>query len=158
VTERLAGAQRCHGGPTPTWFLLVWQPDGVTIPAIRIEGISAVTLVTGDMGRAVSFYLALGLEMTYGGPAARFTSFRAGAEHINLELGANGVPPNTRWGRVVLWVDDVDAIYRRVVEAGFTPTASPRDASWGERYFHVHDPDGHELSLACPLPATDQRS
>ena len=138
-------------------MLLVWQPDGVTDPSSRIEGVSAVTLVTGNMETAVSFYLALGLEMTYGGPAARFTSFRAGAGHINLELGANGVRPNTRWGRVVLWVDDVDAMYRRVVEAGFTPTASPRDASWGERYFHVHDPDGHELSLARPLPATDQR-
>jgi len=25
---------------------------------------------------------------------------------------------------------------------------SPRDAAWGERFFHVTDPDGHELSFA----------
>jgi len=28
---------------------------------------------------------------------------------------------------------------------------SPRDASWGERYFHMPDPDGHELSFARPI-------
>jgi len=33
---------------------------------------------------------------------------------------------------------------------GFDPEI-PRDASWGERYFHMPDPDGHELSFARPL-------
>jgi uncharacterized glyoxalase superfamily protein PhnB len=27
----------------------------------------------------------------------------------------------------------------------------PRDAEWGERFFHLTDPDGHELSFAWPL-------
>jgi hypothetical protein len=27
----------------------------------------------------------------------------------------------------------------------------PRDASWGERYFHMLDEDGHELSFARQL-------
>ena len=35
-------------------------------------------------------------------------------------------------------------------ERGFDP-ARPRDASWGERYFHMSDPDGHELSFARPI-------
>jgi uncharacterized glyoxalase superfamily protein PhnB len=25
---------------------------------------------------------------------------------------------------------------------------APTDAPWGERYFHLRDPDGHELSFA----------
>jgi len=29
---------------------------------------------------------------------------------------------------------------------------SPKDAPWGERFFHVTDPDGHEISFAEPLP------
>jgi uncharacterized glyoxalase superfamily protein PhnB len=29
--------------------------------------------------------------------------------------------------------------------------APPRDAEWGERFFHVTDPDGHEISFAWPL-------
>jgi len=28
-------------------------------------------------------------------------------------------------------------------------TTSPRDAEWGERFFHMDDPDGHEL--ACVI-------
>ena len=28
------------------------------------------------------------------------------------------------------------------------PAPAPTDAPWGERYFHLRDPDGHELSFA----------
>ena len=37
------------------------------------------------------------------------------------------------------------------VEAGVAPSTTPEDAPWGERYFHVTDPDLHELSFAKPL-------
>ena len=43
-----------------------------------IESISAVTLATHDMARAVRFYRMLGLEIIHGGDEAEFTSFRAG--------------------------------------------------------------------------------
>jgi hypothetical protein len=39
----------------------------------------------------------------------------------------------------------------RAVAAGLRPQAPPRDAEWGERFFHLTDPDGHELSFARPL-------
>jgi uncharacterized glyoxalase superfamily protein PhnB len=52
---------------------------------------------------------------------------------------------------VVFWVADVDAIYRRARAARFDLQTEPADAPWGERFFHVHDPDGHELSFARPL-------
>jgi uncharacterized glyoxalase superfamily protein PhnB len=52
-----------------------------------------------------------------------------------------------------LWVDDVDAMHRRALAAGFDPEAAPRDATWGERFFHIHDPDGNELSFARPVVA-----
>ena len=48
-------------------------------------------------------------------------------------------------------MQDVDAMHARALEAGLTPEAEPRDAEWGERYFHISDPDGHELSFAQPL-------
>ena len=46
---------------------------------------------------------------------------------------------------------DVDALYSRLVAAGCPPDSAPRDAEWGERFFHLTDPDGHELSFARPL-------
>jgi catechol 2,3-dioxygenase-like lactoylglutathione lyase family enzyme len=56
------------------------------------------------------------------------------------------------WGRVIFHVADVDGLYARARAAGFSPAMAPRDAEWGERYFHLTDPDGHELSFARPLP------
>jgi uncharacterized glyoxalase superfamily protein PhnB len=46
---------------------------------------------------------------------------------------------------------DVDALYGRGLAAGYQPTTVPRDAEWGERYFHLIDSDGRELSFARPL-------
>lgn len=116
-----------------------------------VESISAVTLVTADMAAAVAFYRALGFHLLYGGEEARFTSFRAGSGYLNLQLDTAGSTGRAGWGRVVLWVDDVDAMYRRALAAGFDPEAAPADAPWGERYFHLRDRDGHELSFARPL-------
>ena len=49
-----------------------------------IEGISAVTLGTHEMPRAVRFYRALGFELLHGGEESSFTSFRGGTSYFNL--------------------------------------------------------------------------
>ena len=116
-----------------------------------VESISAVTLLTANMVEAVAFYQVLGFRLLYGGPESAFTSFRVGAGYVNLQLDPAESSPRRIWGRVVFWVDDVDAMFRRVLAAGFDAETSPADAPWGERYFHIHDPDGHELSFARPL-------
>jgi len=46
--------------------------------ATMIESVSAITLATHDMARAVGFYRSLGFEVLHGGEAETFTSFRAG--------------------------------------------------------------------------------
>ena len=51
------------------------------------------------------------------------------------------------WGRIIFYVSDVDEAWKFLAEKGFNPD-KPRDAPWGERYFHMLDPDGHELSFA----------
>jgi len=118
------------------------------VPQIRT--ISAVTFATPDMARAVRFYVALGFPMAYGGETASFTSFRVGTGHLNLRR-ADGQPPSSGGTRVIFHVDDVDGLYAHALARGFTPEAPPRDASWGERYFHLTDPDGNTLSFARPL-------
>jgi catechol 2,3-dioxygenase-like lactoylglutathione lyase family enzyme len=118
-----------------------------------VERISAVTLLTAHMADAVAFYEALGFHLLSGGPTATFTSFRVGSGYLNLQLDKANAPRQTVWGRVVFWVDDVDVMYRRARAAGFHPEAEPADAPWGERYFHIRDRDGHELSFARPLDA-----
>ncbi|RTZ40012.1 VOC family protein [Candidimonas sp. SYP-B2681] len=118
----------------------------------RFEALSAITLVTSDMERALRFYGALGFPMEYGGPNEAFTSFKIGTSYLNLIAQAHA--PINGWGRVIIYVSDVDALYRKVLALGLKPAFAPSDAPWGERYFHVNDPDGHELSFARPLRRT----
>jgi uncharacterized glyoxalase superfamily protein PhnB len=117
-----------------------------------IECISAVTLATHDMARAVAFYRLIGFEMLYGGETASFTSFRAGAGYLNL-IAAPSERHWSWWGRLIFYDTDVDGLHARLVAAGLKPDTAPRDAEWGERFFHITDPDGHELSFAWPLRA-----
>ena len=99
-----------------------------------IESISAVTLATHDMARAVRFYRMLGFEVVYGGDTDAFTSFRAGRSYLNLVAQ----PAKKRWswwGRVIFYHSDVDALHASVVAAGYRPDTAPRDADWGNGFF-----------------------
>ena len=119
-----------------------------------IEDIHITSYAVADMARSVDFYREkVGLEMLYGGSGASFSSFKVGEGYLNLISDARTVAQGARtwWGRLIFHVDDVDALYQRLVQAGLTPSTEPADASWGERYFHIEDPDSHELSFAKPL-------
>jgi uncharacterized glyoxalase superfamily protein PhnB len=79
------------------------------------------------------------MEVVYGGENWCFSSVRAKSAKdpiLNLEQGSSVA----QWGRLIFYVPDVDAFWRYLKEKGFQPE-SPRDASWGERYFHMYDPD-----------------
>ena len=116
---------------------------------MAVRRISAVTLAVRDMARSVEFYQStVGLSLLYGGPDAGFTSFSIGDGYLNLILDVDRQP--SWWGRLIIYVDDVDEMYRQVTQSGEQPNTTPEDAPWGERYFHVNDPDGHELSFAKP--------
>lgn len=116
----------------------------------QIESLSALTLATRNMSRSVRFYQTLGFQIRFGGDEAPFTTLVAGTSCLNL---ISQVRENTHdwWGRVIFYVSDVDAFYDHVVRMGLEPDTTPQDAEWGERYFHITDPDGHELSFAKPL-------
>ena len=121
--------------------------------------INAITLATADMLAAFTFYTDLGLNCTFGcerganwstfgGPDQELHSF-----HINLyPAPSTRLVPRQGWGRCVFYVNDVDAVYSLALRHGLQPEFAPRDADWGERYFHILDPSGHELAIAAPLP------
>ena len=117
---------------------------------ITVEKISAVTFRVANMEASVEFYRdVLGMEVLYGEERSSFSSLRAketASAILNLELGETV----TRWGRLIFYVADVDGAWKHLTDQGFKPER-PQDAPWGERYFHMCDPDGHELSFAQPL-------
>ena len=116
-----------------------------------IQHISAVTLAVRAMPEAITFYTQLGFTLVYGSPHAQFSTLQAGDALVNLTLAPNFRP--TWWGRTIFRVDDVETLYHTAVAQGLTPSAL-QQGSWGERYFHLTDPNGHELSFAQLLPAT----
>jgi uncharacterized glyoxalase superfamily protein PhnB len=111
------------------------------------ESVSAVALATYNMACAVCLYRVLGFEILYGGDDAAFKSFRAGTRFLNF-VAQPAERKCSWWGRVSFYHSDVDSLYASVISAGYGPDTAPRDAEWGERFLHLTDPDGHELSFA----------
>lgn len=50
-----------------------------------------------------------------------------------------------------LYVDDVDAAFKKAVDAGATITTKPENMFWGDRFSSITDPYGHEWQLARNL-------
>lgn len=115
-----------------------------------IQHISAVTFAVSDMARSIEFYKKLGFELVYGGDCAAFSSLKAGQAFVNLMASSDY--EHRRWTRAIFRVDDVDEHYRGLRAQG-RELQVPTDAPWGERFFYVTDPDGHELSFAKLLSA-----
>ena len=112
--------------------------------------LSAITLNTENMPAAVRFYQWLGLELHRGGEDAPFSTFQIGTMHLNLRR----VPECLKSSEsplVIFTVADVDAYHSQFLFAGYEVEFAPRDAEWGERYFHAHDPSGNRLSFTSKL-------
>ena len=125
--------------------------------------ISAVTLLVNNMHKSYCFYSKVpGFHMSY--CTDRFITFTLDGghdskTHLNLELKTRDAFRSAElidFGRVIFHVDNVDALH-----SYFKGDASilkliaiekdPENAPWGERYFHIRDPDGYQISFAQPL-------
>jgi catechol 2,3-dioxygenase-like lactoylglutathione lyase family enzyme len=113
--------------------------------------INAVTLATSDMAASVDFWLVPGEGISFGGHDASFTTLRLGDNFVNLVATDHDNPGF--WGRVIFHVASPDDLHAAFAAAGYPSLTEPADAPWGERYFHILDPAGHELSFARRLTA-----
>ena len=112
---------------------------------MSIQHISAVSFAVIDMAHSVGFYEKLGFEVIYGSPRDSFVTLQADQAFINLIL-TDGYQKQW-WGRAIFRVSNADQQYQKALSADLNPD-SPQNGAWGERYFHITDPDGHELSFA----------
>jgi uncharacterized glyoxalase superfamily protein PhnB len=81
-----------------------------------------------------------------------FASYALGEK--NFENGVrradtNGKPPPNV--EIVLVHDDVDAAYKRALDAGCVSLAAPEDKPHGQRVGWVRDPFGNLIELATPI-------
>ena len=124
---------------------------------MKVTKISAVTLLISDMKKSVDFYSKIpNFELVYGGHDSQFTSFLiddTAKSYLNLKLNKTHT---TDFGRIIFYVDDVDKFFTymqndEMISVLGKLESEPLDATWGERFFHMLDPDGYRLSFATPI-------
>lgn len=118
-----------------------------------------IGLVASDLPRTLAFYRALGVDLP---PAADAEPHVEVTLPGGLRLAWDSVDvirsfdpdwaPPTGGHRAALAfrcadAAEVDAVYARMVEAGFAGHLAPWDAVWGQRYAVLHDPDGTAVDL-----------
>jgi catechol 2,3-dioxygenase-like lactoylglutathione lyase family enzyme len=125
-----------------------------------VPKLNAVGIVTADMAASVRFYRLLGLDVADPSPDHLDTAL---PNDIRLMFDTEAVIGSFEadWKRATgnqlsLAFEcespaEVDAIYARVVEAGFRGRREPWDAFWGQRYAQLEDPDGVPVDLYAPL-------
>jgi catechol 2,3-dioxygenase-like lactoylglutathione lyase family enzyme len=132
----------------------------------QVNRISAVTLLIHNMEKSCNFYSQIpGFRLVYGGSSKDiFTTFEIGEEVprmcLNLELIttviSNSEHCRKHFGRIIFHTEDVDKLYSYMksnhnISNIVSFENEPSDALWGERYFHIREPDGYQLSFAMPI-------
>jgi PhnB protein len=125
------------------------------------EGSQTVSpyLAVDDAARAIEYYArAFGAN-----ELVRMEAPGGKIGHAELELAGSRImlsdpfpqastrPPSELGGTsasVFMYVDDVDAVVKRAVDAGATVTMEVADQFWGDRFGVITDPFGHVWSIA----------
>jgi PhnB protein len=125
------------------------------------EGYNTVSpyLAVDDAEQAIEYYKkAFGAEETVrmDTPDGRIghAELKIGDSHVMLSdpfPQASTTPPNTLGGTsgsIFMYVDDVDSVVQKAVDAGATVTMEVADQFWGDRFGSITDPFGHSWSIA----------
>jgi uncharacterized glyoxalase superfamily protein PhnB len=119
-----------------------------------------IGITVRDMAKALAFYRLIGLDIPSGVETEQHVECKSNGYRIawdSLELmkslNPDWVEPvGNRIGLAFLCESpaEVDALYERVVAAGYAGHKAPWNAFWGQRYAVVVDPDGNLIDLFAP--------
>ncbi|MDP9315513.1 MAG: VOC family protein [Chloroflexota bacterium] len=121
-----------------------------------------IGIVVRDMAASLRFYRLLGLDIPQDGesePHVDVTTpngYRIAwdTEELMRSIYPEWVTPVGQRVTLAFKCDqpvDVDALYERIVQAGYRGFKAPWDAFWGQRYAVVADPDGTLIDLFASL-------
>jgi lactoylglutathione lyase len=124
---------------------------------MRLARLDYTVLVVEDLDRALHFYAdLLGLPLSH--RVESYAQLRTGPTRLALytreamarTLGRSltAPPPDAPGFEIGFLVEDVDAAFAELVEAGVPPVTPPTDRFWGQRTAYLRDPDGHLVELA----------
>jgi uncharacterized glyoxalase superfamily protein PhnB len=104
-----------------------------------------VLLYTPDVPAKLAFYeRAFGCERQYLSETKTYGQLKG-----DVPIGFAAAHPE-RTVEVGFVADDVDAAYRRAVEAGCTAVEPPNDKPWGQRVAYVRDDGGVLVEICTP--------
>jgi catechol 2,3-dioxygenase-like lactoylglutathione lyase family enzyme len=111
----------------------------------------APSIPVADIERALQFYRdLLGFSVTFSiGNPLSFVIIKQGEAQLHLGLS----PDKAGSFHAHIMVDQLDAVYERLVEAGATIRQAPKIQSLGLRDIVIADPDGNTFELAEPIAA-----
>ena len=109
------------------------------------------------MDSAAKFYSTMpNFKLVYSNPKKSFVTFKIeDNQFLNLEYSENQA---SDFGRIIFHVKDVDKVYSHLKQSPLSDRIEtiPTNASWGERFFYIRDPDNHQIAIAMPLPSSDK--
>jgi uncharacterized glyoxalase superfamily protein PhnB len=125
----------------------------------------AVGVVVSDLQVSIDFYRRLGLtfpdDSDSGGDGHVEANMPGGllfmldTEETVRSFNPDWSPPTGGYRVALAFLcdspQDVDAVYRDLVDAGAEGHREPWDAFWGQRYAQVKDPDGNVVDLFAAL-------
>lgn len=124
---------------------------------MKVYRISAVTLFVKNMEESCKFYSAIpGFELVCGGISDSFTTYEIGGGKMYLNLELRTEDSSKDFGRIIFHTSNVDALYTNLKKDHTISKLGsfenePTNAPWGERFFHMRDPNGYQLSFAMPI-------
>jgi catechol 2,3-dioxygenase-like lactoylglutathione lyase family enzyme len=141
------------------------------IPGFRMvygSGATSDTFATFEVGGDKGAYLNLELVIDGSGGASNL-ALGQNSDHHSVSQGQDHNEPSTLrearaaegrgredFGRIIFHTENVDELYSYMKKDEFISRCAifetePADAPWGERFFHVREPSGYQLSFAQPL-------
>jgi catechol 2,3-dioxygenase-like lactoylglutathione lyase family enzyme len=123
--------------------------------------LNAIAIVVSDLAQSIRFYRLVGLDVPETPDEGHVDTFLPDGVRFMLDTEDTVRSFRPDWSRATgnqigiafecEGPAEVDATYRRVVDAGFHGEKEPWDAFWGQRYAQVQDPDGVGVDLYAPL-------
>jgi uncharacterized glyoxalase superfamily protein PhnB len=136
--EPAAASHQPAGWPTVIPAIVVASADEVDfyVQALGAEEVNRMAMPDGKLAHA---------ELRIGDSILMLTG-------ENAEMDAHMKAPSSMGGRaplsVMIYVDDVDAVHARAIEAGATEQMPPTNMFWGDRFGQVRTSSGNAIGIA----------
>ena len=126
-----------------------------------------VLLYVNDVAASLAFYeKAFGLarrffnddngkaygELETGATRLAFVSLALAKEHLKQEIVAAAPDKPPLGVEIALTTPDVQALFKRAVQAGATAVSEPATKPWGQTVAYLRDNSGFLVEICTPMP------